>query len=337
MPARPSAPQSLASGLLTFGRILRSNPLTFVGFVMVLVLVGSALAVTIDPGLLPYRPATQSVVPHALPPSIGHWDFQPSHHLFGTDEIGIDIFSNVLAALPLDLGIGLTIAGVALIVGGLLGLVAGFWDKPGTIGGFASVSILRLTDVFLSFPSLVLALAITATLGRGVTQVILAVVVTWWPYYVRLVRGEVLAIKHLPYVTAARASGVSELRILFRHVVRNVLEPVVVYFTMDIGTVLVTFSTISFIANPIVYPGPTPEWGSMIEAYRDKLALYPWTVLFPGAAVFVTVLAFSLVGDGLRDVLDPRSRRAFVAAAGRPPPSEAPAAAARARPDASKG
>ena len=245
-------------------------------------------------------------------------------HLFGTDNIGRDMFSRVLAALPLDLVIGFSVAGFALLVGTGLGLVAGFWDRPGTFGGAFSLLIMRVTDMFLAFPSLVLALAIAASLGRGTGSAILAIMITWWPFYVRLVRGEVLAVKHLPYVTAARAAGVSGVRILFRHVFRNILEPLVVYYTMDVGTVIVTFSTISFIG--IGVPPTVAEWGGMVETYQKLLLTAPWTVLAPGLAIFVTVLAFSLLGDGLRDILDPRSRRALVqpaTAPGLPPPVSA--------------
>src|SRR5256885_1975953 len=155
--------------------------------------------------------------------------------------------------------------------------------------------------------------AIAASRGRGTVPSMLAVLLTWWPYYVRLTRGEVLAIKHQPYVVAARAAGTSETRILFRHVLRNLIEPLLVYYTLDIGTVIVTFSTISFVG--IGVPLDVPEWGTMVESYERFLLTLPWTVLSAGAAIFVTVLAFSLFGDGLRDILDPRSRRALVQAA----------------------
>jgi len=312
--------------LRLFWAVLRANPLTLAGFLMVAVLCGLAGIMAIDPWLLVrYGPIQTSSASYA-PPS---WA-----HPLGTDNIGLDIYSEVMRALPLDLGIALAIVGASVLIGGLLGLVAGYWDRPGTAGGASSIVILRTTDVFLAFPSLLLALAITISLGRGPWQAVLALMLTWWPYYVRLVRGEVLAVKHLPYIQAARAAGVSEGRIVLRHVVRNILEPIVVYLTMDIGTVLVVFSTIAFVADAIPYPSATPEWGSMLSYYQQILpiASYPWLVFGPGAAIFLTVLAFSLLGDGLRDVLDPRTRRALVRSRSRPLP-EVPAEASPARPD----
>ncbi len=299
--------RELRKGAQGFFRILWSNPLSFVGFLLVVVLAVAALLVVVAPQLvLPYPP-NQLSTDYKQPPSGAHW--------FGTDELGRDIFSNVLAALPLDLGIGFAVAGASLIVGGGLGLVAGYWDRPGTLGGALSVLIMRVTDIFLSFPSLILALAIAASIGRTVDGVILAIFASWWPYYTRLARGEVLSVKHQPYVMAARAAGVRDRRILVRHVLRNVTEPLVVYFTMDVGTVIVVFSTIAFVINNVLpYPSSTPEWGVMIQFYENFVSTLWWTVLAPGAAIFVTVLAFSLLGDGLRDILDPRSRRAQAAA-----------------------
>src|SRR3989441_2525737 len=313
-------------------RVLRANPLTLVGFALVVLLTLTAVALVIVPPISAAFGHPMSLTPYdpnaLLPcPAVGNQSFcaQPPslEHFFGTDRAGRDVFSRVLTALPLDLAIGFLIAGFALLTGGGLGLIAGFWDRPGTIGAAVSLTIMRITDVFLAFPSLVLALAIAASLGRGTIPSIIAILLTWWPYYVRLTRGEVLAVKHQPYVTAARAAGVAEWRILFRHVLRNIAEPLVVYFTMDVGTVLVVFSTISFIG--IGVPPNVPEWGNMIQAYSDYLLIFPWVVVFPGLAIFVTVLAFSLLGDGLRDILDPRSRRALSQAE---TTTSAPAAAA---------
>ena len=313
--------------LIGFYRVLRANPLSFVGFILVAFILILALVVFVAPSLVvPYGPLQQTGQ-YNEPPTI--FQNPPSlQHPFGTDGNSHDIFSNVVLALPLDVGIGVAIAGFSLLAGGALGLLAGFWDRPGTLGGAASVVILRLTDVFLAFPSLVLALAIVASLGPGIGQTILAVLLTWWPYYVRLVRGEVLSIKNLPYVTAARAAGVRDRRILTRHILRNVLEPVILYFPLDIGTVLVTVSTIAFvIPRGIPYPSSTPEWGTMMSFYQGNYLIqtYWWAITFPAIAIFVTVLAFSLLGDGLRDILDPRSRRAL-AESGKvnEPPAELP-------------
>jgi peptide/nickel transport system permease protein len=314
-PPRPSRPDS---PVLVFWRVLRANPLSLFGFLLVALICIVALIVVVAPHVLvPYGPQQETGV-FSAPPS---WA-----HPFGTDGLSYDVYSNVMLALPLDLGLGVGIAGVSLVIGGALGLVAGFYDNPRTVGGYTSVAILRTTDIFLSFPSLILALAITRVLGVGIVNVAIAITATWWPYYVRLVRGEVLAVKHLPYVTAARAAGVSENRILLRHVLRNVTEPLVVYFTLDIGTVLVTYSTIAYIGVASRYPGPQPEWGAMLAFYQSSapISTYPWLVLAPGAAVFVTVIAFSLLGDGLRDILDPRTRRAFVRGAAPEPPAETP-------------
>ncbi len=305
------------SSVVLFYRILRANILTLVGFVLVVVVSVTALLVVVVPpithlilghslSILPYPPLDTNAFPYYQAPSLAH--------PFGTDQNGADVFSNVVAALPTDLGIGFFVAGVSLVLGGLLGLVAGFWDTPGTLSGAASVTIMRLTDIFLSFPTLVLALAITATLGRGEIESEIAILATWWPFYVRLTRGEVLSIKTQPYVIAARAAGVPESRILFRHVVRNLLEPLAVYFTMDVGTVIVTYSTISYIGVGV--PASIPEWGNLMYGYQDLLLTAPWTVWSVTGAIFVTVLGFSLLGDGLRDILDPRSRR-IVASPGR--------------------
>ena len=305
---RGSWPGRLASGY----RVLRANPLTLAGFVLVGIFVGAAAVIGgyhLLTGLagraswpLPYDPSAVGSDVRAGP-SAAHW--------FGTDELGRDMFSRVMAALPFDLLIAILITATALVIGGGLGLVAGFWDRPGTPGGWLSAVVLRVTDVFLAFPSLVLALALAAALGRTVEAAVLAVLLTWWPYYVRLVRGEVLAVKPMGFVQAARAAGVREGRILWRHVVRNILEPILVYYTMDIGTVLVVFSTISFVGLSIPATSPQPEWGSMTEFYQPLLRTAPWTVLAPGLALVATVLAFSLLGDGLRDFLDPRTRRAM--------------------------
>jgi len=294
-------------------RTLRANPLTLAGFVLVVLLTGAAILVVVLPpitstlfhhaySILPYDPNAIGTQPLA-PPSPTHW--------FGTDELGRDVFSRVLAALPLDLGIGVFVTVLSVAIGAALGLIAGFWDE-GRVGRSISAVILRVTDIFLAFPTLVLAIALTAILGKSINSldaVLVALTVTWWPYYVRIVRGEVLVIKHQGYIHAARIAGLSEGRILVRHVLRNLLEPLTVYATLDVGTVIVTFSTIAF-AGLLTIPNLI-EWGTMVATYQSNLPSDWWLVVAPGLGIFVTVLALSLLGDGLRDVLDPRTRRAF--------------------------
>jgi peptide/nickel transport system permease protein len=293
-------------------RTLQANPLTMAGFVLVVVLVAVAALVAFLP------PISTALIGHAVtilpynPSSIGPGVLEPPNgqHWLGTDELGRDVFARVLSALPLDLAIGLVVTGLAIFIGAGLGLVAGYWDE-GRVGRAVSAVILRVTDIFLAFPSLVLAIALAAIFGHAVGALsadLIALTVTWWPYYVRIVRGEVLVIKHQGYIHAARLAGLPDRRILGRHVLRNLLEPLTVYATLDVGTVIVTFSTIAFVGLGL---GTTPEWGTMVSNYQSLLPADWWLVTAPGLAIFVTVLALSLLGDGLRDVLDPRTRRAF--------------------------
>jgi len=298
----------------TLFAVLKANPLTLIGFLLVALIVLAGLLVYLVPLLTGLLGHPWTVIPYSTVIPSGSKYLSPSvAHPFGTDGAGRDVFSRVLAAVPVDLSIGISITLFALALGGVLGLIAGFWDTPGTLGGITSTVILRVTDIFLAFPSLVLALAIAEVLGRGFTVALFAIAATWWPFYVRLVRGEVIAVKGAPFIVAARAAGLSERRILTRHIIRNILEPLVVYYTLDVGSVLITFSTITFLG--IGLPPGTAEWGSMISAYQSDLAFDAWPTLFTGLAVFVTVLAFSLLGDGLRDILDPRSRRALAVTA----------------------
>jgi len=294
----------------TLFAVLKANPLTLIGFVLVAIISITGLVVYLVPLITGLAGHSVSLLPYStIIPSGAKYLAPTWAHPFGTDGAGRDIFSRVLAAVPVDLSIGLSITLFALAVGGVLGLIAGFWDTPGTLGGITSTVILRVTDIFLAFPSLVLALAIAEVLGRGFSVALFAIAATWWPFYVRLVRGEVLAVKGAPFIVAAKAAGVSDGKILSRHIIRNIAEPLIVYYTLDVGSVLITFSTITFLG--IGLPPGTAEWGSMISAYQSDLAFDAWPTLFTGLAVFITVLAFSLLGDGLRDILDPRSRRAL--------------------------
>jgi peptide/nickel transport system permease protein len=225
------------------------------------------------------------------PPDALHW--------FGTDDYGRDLFSLVLLAANLDLGAALGVVSAALTIGIVLGALAGFvhrLDEP----------LMRLTDVFLSIPSLVLAMAIASVLGRSIENLAIALVFVSWPIYCRLMRGQVLSEKEKPYVKALTVLGIGRLRTVFRHIVPNALFPVVARAAADVGLVLITMAALSYIGFG---PGPyVPEWGSLIAAGQAYIFQAPWLVLFPGAAIFLTSLSLNLVGDWARDAFDPRLR-----------------------------
>jgi peptide/nickel transport system permease protein len=226
-------------------------------------------------------------------PSAAHW--------FGTDEVGNDIFTRVIigARLSLLVGIGITFAAAA--IGVPLGILAG------TAGGKVREAIMRITDLFLSVPGLVLAIALVAALGPGIVNAMIALVLVWWPGYVRLAESKALSIRGEPFIEAARVAGAPSLRILWRHVLPNSLSPIIVKMSMDIGQAILAVASLGFIglgAKP-----PTPEWGAMISIARGYLPDWWWYAICPGAFIYASVLGFNLLGDGLRDILDPRSHR----------------------------
>jgi peptide/nickel transport system permease protein len=225
------------------------------------------------------------------PPSAQHW--------FGTDDFGRDLFSLVLLAASLDLRVALSVVLGALLVGTALGAVAGLvsrLDEP----------IMRATDIFLSIPSLVLAMAIASVLGRSVQNLAIALVFVSWPIYCRLMRGQVLSEKQKPYVKALRTLGVGHTRMIFLHVVPNTVFPVIARAPADVGLILITMAALSYIGFG---PGPyVPEWGSLVAAGQTYIFQAPWLVFFPGVAIFLTSLSLNLVGDWARDVFDPRLR-----------------------------
>lgn len=247
------------------------------------------------PWLVPYPEDTVGAVKLAQrlqPPSFGH--------PFGTDEMGNDILSRVIVGARTSLWIGLVITGLATLIGVPLGITAGY------VGGWVREVIMRVTDVFLSVPGLALALAIVAALGAGITNCVIALALVWWPGYVRLIESKTLSLKEEPFVESARAVGAGTGRILFRHILPNCVSPLVVKMSMDIGLAVLAAASLGFIglgAKP-----PHPEWGAMISVARSYMPDWWWYVLFPGLAIYLTVLGFNLFGDGLRDILDPRSR-----------------------------
>jgi len=220
-------------------------------------------------------------------------------HWFGTDDFGRDLFSLVLLAASLDLRAALAVVGAALVIGCALGALAGLvrrLDEP----------LMRITDVFLSIPSLVLAMAIASVLGRSVQNLSIALVFVSWPIYCRLMRGQVLSEKEKPYVKALETLGVGRARLIARHIVPNTIFPVIARAPTDVGLVLITLAALSYIGFG---PGPyVPEWGSLVAAGQQYIFQAPWLVIFPGLAIFLTSLSLNLVGDWARDVFDPRLR-----------------------------
>jgi peptide/nickel transport system permease protein len=223
-----------------------------------------------------------------------------SRFYFGTDEMGRDVYTRVILGTRVSLKIGLIIVCVAMGIGVPLGIAAG------VLGGWVNEVIMRITDIFLAIPGLILALAIIGALGPGITNSMIALSIVWWPGYVRLVQGKTLSLKEESFVEAARSVGAGRARIIFLHIRPNCASPIIVKASMDMGMAILAAAGLGFIgvgAQP-----PAPEWGAMISIARNYLPNWWWYALFPGLAIFITVLGFNLLGDGLRDILDPQSR-----------------------------
>ena len=281
--------ENLRRGVYRF----RSNTLSMVGLCILLIVIIIAF---IAPWVSPY-PEDATGATHVLE----RFQSPSKAHLFGTDKIGRDIFSRVIMGTGLALQIGIVIISVAATIGITLGAVAGYF------GRWVDDLIMRITDIFLAVPALVLAIAITAALGKGITNVMIGISLVWWPGFARLTRSLVLSLKEEAFVEAANGIGASHARILFRHILPNAVSPIVVKMSTDFGFAVLTAAALGFIglgAQP-----PTPEWGAMINDGRAYFPSEWWVATFPGLAIFVVVFSWNLLGDGLRDVLDPRSRR----------------------------
>lgn len=274
-------------------RRFRQNRLAVVGLVIVLLLI---LMAAIGPYFVPYPEDAEGAIhmdQRLQPPS---WE-----HPFGTNDVGADIFSRLIVGSRTSLGVGVLVLVFAVVIGVPLGAIAGYF------GGFVNELIMRVTDIFLTVPALILALAIAAALGPSIRNAMIALAIVWWPGFCRLTRGQVLALRQQTYVEAAQAIGCGDGRIIFRHVLPNSLTPIMVKISMDIGFAILVAAALSFIgvgAQP-----PMPEWGAMVSLGRKYLPEWWWFSVFPGLAIFITVFAFNMLGDGLRDVLDPHDNR----------------------------
>lgn len=250
------------------------------------------LIALLAPVVAPYDPAQINFRAKLVAPG---WE-----HLLGTDALGRDVFSRVIYGGRTSLIVGLMVVAVAMVIGIPIGLAAGYF------GGRWDSVLMRISDVFLAFPPLLLPIAITAALGAGLTNAMLALSISWFPWYARIMRGAVMATREELYVKAARAQGVSHFGIMFRHILPNSMTPTIVQGSMDFGYAILAAASLSFIgigARP-----PVIEWGLMVASSRSKFLDFWWTVAGPGLAIFLTVLAINLVGDGIRDILDPKSR-----------------------------
>lgn len=269
-------------------RVLTRNRMAMAGLAVIAIWGLVALAA---PLIAPYGPLQQKVEDRLQPPS--------PQHLFGTDELGRDVFSRVIHGARISLPVGLIVIAFSMLMGALVGALAGY------LGGLFDLLIMRVADITLAFPSIVLALAIASVLGPSLKNAVIAMILVWWPEYARLMRGQVLSVKGNEYVTAARSVGVQRWRILGRHILPNSGSPIVIKASLDAGSAILTIAALSFIGLGAV--PPTPEWGAMISMGRFKFYQW-WLTAFPGLAVLTVVLGFNFLGDGLRDALDPRLR-----------------------------
>ncbi|MDP8922054.1 MAG: ABC transporter permease [Chloroflexota bacterium] len=288
--AWPATPTGAARprGALQVSRLIRRNPIGALGALTVALVI--AVAVLADV-LAPYDPVSQ-IAPVLQPPG--------GAYTLGTDDFGRDILSRVIHGSRVSLYVGVISVGIALVSGSILGLVAGFF------GGWVDTVIMRVMDVLFGLPAIVLAIAITSILGPSLNSVLIAIGIVYAPQFGRVARAPTLSLRQRDFVTAARATGAGDFWIVRRHILPNMTAPVIVQATVAFSTAILTEATLSYLG--LGTQPPTPSWGTMLNAGKQVMLLAPWTSIFPGLAVALTVLGFNLLGDGLRDILDPRLR-----------------------------
>lgn len=271
-------------------KLFSKSPLAVLGLILI---VAFLLVAIFAPVLATYEPDYMDVTNADADPG--------GSHILGTDDHGGDIYSKIIWGSRVSIQIGVMVVASAIIVGVVVGSVAGYY------GGIIDEIMMRVTDIFLGFPSLVLAMVICAAMGSSLTNVMIAMTVVWWPIYARLIRGQVLSIKERKYIEAARAVGASDWRIIYKHIMPNSFSPIIVQATLDLGSVIITAAALSFIG--LGAEAGAAEWGRMVSDGRQALQFHPGETTFPGLAILLVCLGFNLLGDGLRDILDPKLRR----------------------------
>ncbi|WP_435945625.1 glutathione ABC transporter permease GsiD [Dryocola sp. BD586] len=281
-------PEAVRTPWREFRRRLRKQPVALIAGAFVLLLITVAL---IAPWIAPFDAENYFDYDRLNDgPSMLHW--------FGVDSLGRDIFSRVLVGAQISLAAGVFSVLIGALIGTFFGLLAGYYE------GWWDRIIMRICDVLFAFPGILLAIAVVAVMGSGMANVIIAVAIFSIPAFARLVRGNTLVLKHQTFIESARSIGASDWTIIFRHILPGTVSSIVVYFTMRIGTSIISAASLSFLglgAQP-----PTPEWGAMLNEARADMVMAPHVAIFPSLAIFLTVLAFNLLGDGLRDALDPK-------------------------------
>ena len=273
-------------------RILKRNKMAVLGLIILIILV--LLAVFADVIANYDNVVIKQNLAHRLQgPSAAHW--------LGTDEFGRDIFARLVHGTRVSLQVGIVAVGISIVIGGILGAVAGYY------GGKLDNTIMRIMDIFLAVPSILLAIAIVSALGPSIINLMLAISISSVPSYARIVRASVLSIRDQEFIEAAKAIGASNTRIIFRHIIPNSLAPVIVQATLGVASAILSTAGLSFIGLGI--QPPAPEWGSMLSGGRQYLRYAWWVTTFPGVAIMITILSLNLLGDGLRDALDPRLKQ----------------------------
>ncbi|MEM0116605.1 MAG: ABC transporter permease [Thermoplasmata archaeon] len=274
-------------------KIIFSNYLSATGFIIVaLFLIITFIYIILGNSILPYNPYSINLYETNLPPSLTH--------IFGTDNLGRDIFSRIIAALPIDIGLSILIVFISSIIGLFLGVIAGYFR------GIIEEIIMRTTDLFLAFPPLILPMAIAATLGPSLVNALISLLVVWWPPYVRLIRGNTLQVSAQDFITMSKVLNSPFRKIFFKGILPNIIATLLIYATMDVGTAMLELSTLGFLGIGI--PVNTPELGMMASILSTNFYVYPLEGLIPSLFIFLLVMGFSLLGEGLAEIINPNIR-----------------------------